>query len=310
MYFPYLRGRQFELIALRELIENKLIGDKVVPIIEPIKPTSTLAKTLSVYTKNEHMHALVMNPAVGEFVSQIRGKSKEEDASVNAIYEDLESEYLIKAYIMKRHTPGSLRKRTDLKKLMIINPKRDCLEDYVKVYSGFEPKYALVPDDRTFTRKAPKSKVMFEDKFSKAARNSDYSKNVDEFFSADHLYFQDEGFKGFSDYSIVGAEYNESGFAPLAVAIHIVYFDENNELRIHHFVSDSNTDINDPAGKFGEALSKLVEWVNEKNPPRTAGLKSFIDCYESGKYPGLGTVKKYSIMHHLELMNMYLEGEI
>lgn len=27
MYFPYLRGRQFELIALRELIEKNLIGN-------------------------------------------------------------------------------------------------------------------------------------------------------------------------------------------------------------------------------------------------------------------------------------------
>lgn len=27
MYFPYLRGRQFELIALRELIENDLTRD-------------------------------------------------------------------------------------------------------------------------------------------------------------------------------------------------------------------------------------------------------------------------------------------
>ena len=47
MYFPYLRGRQFELIALRELLEKRLIGDKIVPIIEPVKLTSTLVKTLN-----------------------------------------------------------------------------------------------------------------------------------------------------------------------------------------------------------------------------------------------------------------------
>ena len=28
MYFPYLRGRQFELIALRELLEGKRISEK------------------------------------------------------------------------------------------------------------------------------------------------------------------------------------------------------------------------------------------------------------------------------------------
>ena len=37
MYFPYLRGRQFELVALRELLELDLISEKIVPVIEPVK---------------------------------------------------------------------------------------------------------------------------------------------------------------------------------------------------------------------------------------------------------------------------------
>ena len=310
MYFPYLRGRQFELIALRELIENNLIGEKIIPIIEPIKPTSTLAKTLSMYTKKEHLHALVVNPAVGEFVSKIKEKNRESDETVQEIYCELKSEFLIRAYIMKRGTYFSLKKRSDLEELMIINPKRDCMDGYLKVYDTIEPSYTLIPDDRTFSRKVPKSKIMFEDRFTKAAKNADYSKNTDEFFSEDHLYYADEGFKGFSDYTIVGSEFKETGFAPSAVAIHIVYFDKNKVLRVRHFVSDSNNDINDPAGKFGEAVEKLVKWVRKSDVPRTMGLKAFLDCYEEGKYPGLGTVKKYSIMHHLELMNMFLEGEI
>lgn len=310
MYFPYLRGRQFELIALRELIENNLIGEKIIPIIEPIKPTSTLAKTLSMYTKKEHLHALVVNPAVGEFVSKIKEKNRESDETVQEIYCELKSEFLIRAYIMKRGTYFSLKKRSDLEELMIINPKRDCMDGYLKVYDTIEPSYTLIPDDRTFSRKVPKSKIMFEDRFTKAAKNADYSKNTDEFFSEDHLYYADEGFKGFSDYTIVGSEFKETGFAPSAVAIHIVYFDKNKVLRVRHFVSDSNNDINDPAGKFGEAVEKLVKWVGKSDVPRTMGLKAFLDCYEEGKYPGLGTVKKYSIMHHLELMNMFLEGEI
>lgn len=51
MYFPYLRGRQFELIALRELLEGKRISEKVIPIIEPVKPSSTLLKTLETFVK-------------------------------------------------------------------------------------------------------------------------------------------------------------------------------------------------------------------------------------------------------------------
>lgn len=310
MYFPYLRGRQFELIALRELLEDDLIGNKIVPIIEPIKPTSTLAKTLSFYSEKEHCHALIMNPEVGNFALTIKEKGKQEDKAVTDIYRDLESQYLIKAYIMKKHTPKQLEKRKDLSQLMIVNPKRDCMEDYLKVYTGLEPEYTLLPDDRTFSRKAPGSKVLFMDRFPKASRNSDYGKNEDEFYSEDHLYYDTEGFRGFSDYSIVGSEFNETGFAPLAVAIHIIYFDRDKSLRVRHFVSDSNDDINDPAGKFGEAVGKLAEWVEVNNLQHTVGLDMLLECNKTGRYPGLGTVKKYSIMHHLELMNKFLEGEI
>lgn len=44
MYFPFLRGRQFELIALRELLENDLLGNNIIPIIEPVKLSSSLLK--------------------------------------------------------------------------------------------------------------------------------------------------------------------------------------------------------------------------------------------------------------------------
>mgnify|MGYP000501272365 CR=1 FL=1 len=61
--------------------------------------------------------------------------------------------------------------------------------------------------------------------------------------------------------------------------------------------------------RFGEALEKLVYWCDENNVQNTLGLQGFYDCYSSGKYPGLGTVKKYSIMHHIELVSNFLGGK-
>lgn len=46
MYFPYLRGRQYELLALRELATNHLLGDYVTPIVEPVKLSPTLVNTI------------------------------------------------------------------------------------------------------------------------------------------------------------------------------------------------------------------------------------------------------------------------
>ena len=61
MYFPYLRGRQFELIALRELLEGKRISEKVIPIIEPVKPSSTLLKTLETSLQLFVVNGIKMN---------------------------------------------------------------------------------------------------------------------------------------------------------------------------------------------------------------------------------------------------------
>lgn len=34
MYFPILRGRQFELLALRECVNKGLLSNKIIPIVE------------------------------------------------------------------------------------------------------------------------------------------------------------------------------------------------------------------------------------------------------------------------------------
>lgn len=72
--------------------------------------------------------------------------------------------------------------------------------------------------------------------------------------------------------------------------------------------SDSNEDIANPAKKFYEAVSKLANWykAEPKSLELTLGLKTLLEHYENQTYPGLGSVKKLFLMHHLELMGKYL----
>ena len=60
MYFPYLRGRQFELIALRDLLDKGVLRDKIIPIIEPVKLSSTLIKTIESYGKKVNNLVLLL----------------------------------------------------------------------------------------------------------------------------------------------------------------------------------------------------------------------------------------------------------
>ena len=60
-------------------------------------------------------------------------------------------------------------------------------------------------------------------------------------------------------------------------------------------------------------IKQLALW-NQKAKERrkdgvflAEGIKMFEELYRTGAYPGLGVVKKLSIMHHLQLMGEYLE---
>lgn len=50
----------------------------------------------------------------------------------------------------------------------------------------------------------------------------------------------------------------------------------------------------------------MVEW-NQTRKLNTRGIRELEEAYYNQTYPGLGVVKKYSIMHHLELMSKYLD---
>lgn len=305
MYFPYLRGRQYDLLALKELVQKKLISKSVIPIIEPIKKSSTFDSTIKAFSDAGLPLALVFNPTVGGF----------KDIDLTKIFPSIPKN-IIPAIISQNNMEDiifSLEKIGFQKKdMLVVLDDNDQLDTYKTAFAAEKPKYTLFPDERSIRRAVGTGKVIFDDKFKKQDKNADYDNNNDEFFSEEHLYFTEEGNIGFGDYSIIGNHYDESGFAPQAVAIHIVYFAKDKQLRIHHFVSDSKIGIEDVAGKFYESVIKLSAWHKVLNEPKqdTFGLSTLLDYAEQGYYPGLPTIKKLSIMHHLELMNKYLNGGI
>mgnify|MGYP000848758752 CR=1 FL=1 len=309
MYFPILRGRQFELLALRECVRKDILSNQIIPIIEPVKASSTYVKTIDTFITLNKSIAVIINPQIGTFD---KGLSKENNISIRQkVSEQLKNSNIIPSFYV---TPklgmdidSAQQDGHPIDSLLLLCDNPDYLSIYEEVVGNDRPLYNVIPDQGDFRRRIRPNRIMCQDHFPKQMRNVDYLAKETEFFSSDHLYYQDDGYKGFSDYSIVGKEYTETGFAPYAVAIHIVYFDDKHILRIAHFVSDSNDDIYDPARKFAEAVEKLVKW-NKTMRLNTIGIQEFENAYRNQIYPGLGVVKKYSIMHHLELMSKYLDG--
>lgn len=115
--------------------------------------------------------------------------------------------------------------------------------------------------------------------FKLQIKNADYANIVDE-----HIYFKEDSYGGFSDYLTIGDEYQEGGFLPYAVAFHLTY-KVGDEIRVRHFVSDSNFDNTDVPGKFAEALKKFHNF-NKTAKLTTTGVNELEQYYKEGHYPG------------------------
>lgn len=322
MYYPYLRGRQNELLCIRELLETGNLSNQIIPVIEPVRFNSTFFSTVAKFIEKERSIIIIRNPKVGHYMeerSEAKNKiEKETDEekrnklrhTMKTYQELLDNKYIINAYITDdRIVEKVLSGEKDIKNIVLLNLQAGDCEYYEEYGEKLEAKLTFIPRDEDFKDEVTGSTIMLEDCFVKAKRNLDYIDTPDTFFSRNHIVYKKRGYEGFSDYSIVGKEFEESGFAPIAIAIHMTYFGEKNKVYIHHFVSDSNESYNDPARKFEEAMDKLIDWEYYDELPKTKGLLNLLECYEHGKFPGLGIIKRYSLMHHIQMIGDYLEGK-
>ena len=322
MYFPYFRGRQNELLCLRELLDAGRLSSKVIPIIEPVKFSSTFFSTLTKFIEMNHEVIVIKNPKVGSFSKELtdmrkkiekendENKKKKLQKTLEGYKNVWNNANIQKAYIVDDRVVSDITEnKIETKDVVLINIEKGNYHYYEEYGEKIAGKYTVIPKGGDFEDVIEDDIIILEDGYRKAKRNIDYIENPDELFSRNHIVYKKKGFVGFSDFSMVGNEFDESGFAPLAIAIHLMYFGNREELRVHHFVSKSNDSISDPARKFEEAMSSLIDWEQFMVIPKTIGLSSLIECYNIGKFPGLGVIKKYSLMHHIEMMGEYLEAK-
>jgi hypothetical protein len=307
MYLPYLRGKQFELIALRELSE--LLhhnSEKVSPIIEPVKDSATIKSTIRELIDKNINFTLIINPQVGTFrdigkilemLKSIAGTST--NFQIGVIFNGKQNR---KEILDKLRDYKSIVHSLTLVHYYVHDDIKSIIDD---LSSEFVIKYNVInfgKINRRYSRNFPvDTLVELDDYFISQTRNSDYLTIDDSAFSEEHLYYLEEGFIGFSDFLSVGENYSDSGFLPYAIAIHISYGTQDSKIRIKHFVSDSNDDNSDIAGKFDEAINKLIIWCDETGYTSIA-IEKFRELHENGHFPGLGTLKKLSIINHIALI--------
>lgn len=283
-----------------------------VPIIEPVKESlNGLTRALEAVGTAEGRVIVVANPACGDYADDHEALSKYlvslEDAPhiVNGVLltdaltanRALElCDHLSYRSLAVIHCGFTERREFET---LAGNRLRDCTHVFFEEHCGKLYRRRFRSDKRVLVRDGFKRRL-----------NRDYPPL--EFFSDLHVTFAEEGVDGFGDFLIVGDDYSEMGGPAYAVAIHLTFIDPDNDgqMYIHHFVSDRSTTPTDPAGKFAEALSKLVTEVERADTKveRTDAVAEFLDLHHRRHFPGLGYVKKLSMKHHIQTLSNYLSA--
>ena len=310
MYHPYFRGKQFELITIREMAE--LFAEKnFVPVIEPVRESlGGLKKTLSAVCDAGGRAIVIVNP--------YHGDHQEDGTSITGLLQE--------GFKDGNNISAGILLRSD----MTVEEAMACYGQHadhhpVLIHAGFtEPKAlaaalgdgmssltnAFIEDHaKLLYRKHfdQSTRILVRDGF-KRQRNADYP--AMEEFSDLHVTYRDLGMTGFGDFLIVGDVYSEGGGPAYAVAIHLTFIDpdKDNVMYIYHFVSDTKDTPTDPAGKFAQALAKLITKLDSGTSHilETNAIKELRDFHAKGHFPGLGYVKKLSMKHHIETLAAYL----
>ncbi|MGK0688887.1 sce7725 family protein [Serratia marcescens] len=300
MYFPFIRGNQFELVALRELAP-KLPNYVYKPIIEPVRENLLpLVKTIKSINEFNVEPIIVVNSDIGDFKSKyvdLYSSLLSLDNSLNFIPCVKISDESVNYFDIINELP---------KRKAIFIP--DLLDDKNAKYL-VNSEYNILPVDTLDEKLAIlDTVVLLDDPFQKKSRNADY-KDKSKFSSLHKNYHTRPNTIGFGDYTIVGSEYSEAGGPAYVVTIHLSYIEkEHHQMLIRHFSSSPSKSPANPGGKFEEALANFILYI--KNNPNTFdetfGIEELKRLYKNEHFPGLGLVKKISIQHHVETICNYL----
>src|SRR5690554_4983268 len=218
MYFPYLRGRQFELIALREFAIERGEKNNVIPVIEPVKLSFNSFKiALKKFNEANFPFSLILNPHVGEITNF--------ENILENLSEYLETTNWIPSFILSDNI-GQVSQIIENKGfgdvLLICSDSVDASADeFLKLVESNFIKYIVSKENRTLKRRlkdSGKNLIRLDSCFNQQRRNADYLKIPEEKFTEENIFFPEDKYYGFSDYTTLPDEYTEGGTSPYAIS--------------------------------------------------------------------------------------------
>jgi hypothetical protein len=306
MYYPYLRGKQFELIALREFADS-YNNYAIMPIIEPVKQAfNSMTLAINVMRNRGLKFALILNPQVGDIVGNTQ-IIETELADALANYTSWSPAFIVSNSNQNQIiTHISHQNYNNVILICKENLDSSAVSLSQLVQMNNVTHLVISPEKTQLKRLANRNNklvIRLDDNFNTQKKNKDYLAVSEEMFTEEHKFYHEDGYVGISDYTVLSSEFVDGGMLPFAIAIHWTYEKTIDSIWVRHFVSDTNDDNTNIQGKFAEAARKAIAFFDSNmiNNNAAAELRRYV---HEGRFPGLGVIKKLSIKNHIELMNL------
>ncbi|WP_261805944.1 sce7725 family protein [Lapidilactobacillus luobeiensis] len=303
IYFPYLRGRMYDLRGLKALVTKGELAPQIVPIIEPVRDSRELQQTVAALITARHPFSVIANPQVSVY-----GLNSEK---LYPLPDFSQLPFYYPSAILAPDFSHDFLKTGPGQRSLLIAPNYELLRAYAVTNVFQQVSGILVPDEARLRQLAGTKALTLTDPMPFVGRVEDYATLPDAFFAPANWWRTIPDREGFGDYGISGSFYFDKGMPSHAIAIHLIYVTADGSLRVHHFVSDSNATMSGQKQKFFEALAKLAVWGPEHmhGLNQTPALSALLAYHTQQKFPGLGIVKQLSLMHHLQLMGRLLNSQ-
>ena len=303
MYFPYLRGKQFEMLALLGVPMSTY--NTMLPIVEHVAPASS--RFFTRMAQEGRPFILIMNPY------HPRGSGRIAISTVQALlvgalaaHTGLHLGYIVDQHASAAQLQAFLAANPTNEKAVIFRhmPLPANMAAIDAILKANPPKY-LIFDETKSRRLRPvlswhKGHVMLVDGFERQERNSDYPTLSN--FESNVGTWRADGLVGMGDYLMNGDHFSEGGGQPKVVTLHLSAASPTG-LVMHHYSSTMNASIQGtPGPKFGQACNDLVNSASVAAMPASTGIAMFQQWDAANHYPGLGSPKQASMQHHMELL--------
>ncbi len=320
MYFPYLHGKQKEVLALRHLAPVLGPEGKLQPVLEPVRQAATsMRHTLEACEAHRLQVWLVVNPMQQDFELLAPVQTLEWG---RRLFTSLSRRQWIHPTLMlgPALTPDVVRRFLQMFPArpvgVVVGPDSPPLSEVMGLLAGAQVRMVFFkssePTPRARVAAGNAGCVWVEDRH--LPENHELRASERHPFTSRHLTYRSDGFAGFSDYTTLPSRADSPDLASRIVAFRLSYLRTDPAPRdfwLEHFMCGRVTaEDGGSEARFRLALQAFQSALGRPGAcfGPTDAVQRYLTSLIDGVPPSRALSKQWELMHHLELVSGVLAG--